>query len=88
MKSTHKVGSYWKCLKLYSFHSASAEVYRQDLCVRNADIPTAKQQFIISLAQSLMKLNPTTFFKPCTHLSILLFKFGFSAEQEKTKNFA
>lgn len=76
---------------------ARAEVCRQDPSASgNTDgmfTPTAKQQFIISPAWSLMKLNPTQLISnpvpPISiHLLMLLFKFSFSAEQEKTKSFA
>ena len=62
--------------------SARAEVCRQDPSVSgNADgmfTPTAKQQFLISPAWSLMKLNPTQLVSnpvppTSTHLSMLLF---------------
>lgn len=88
----------WKnVLKTVLLLSARAEVCRQDPSASgNADrmfTPTAKQQFIISPAWSLMKLNPTQLVSnpvppTNTHLSMLLFKFSFSAEQEKTKSFA
>jgi len=95
MKTTH---CKWKnVLQTVLLLPARAEVFRQDPSMSGtADgmfTPTAKQQFIISPAWSLMKLNPTWLVSnpvppTSTHLLMLLFKFSFSAEQQKTKSFA
>lgn len=82
-----QVGSKWKYLQL-TISSLPVQRFAGKISASgSADrmfTPTTKQQFIISPAQSLMKLNPTVCLKPCA-LSMLHFKFGFSAKLEKQK---